>query len=563
MTSQKRITGRFILGLSFLIFLISALCAVPTGDARQSAPKEAKDVQAAGAPVVFDNRTLFSIQARVFSLSHEERAKFVQARIAKLADNHQVGIDKILVTNGETSTDVSVDDLVLMTVTDADAKAAGKKRLDLAQEYAATIQAAIGEYRKDRSVKSVLTGMLFAVLFTVVLGLFVYAWKKLFVKVYAIVESWKGVRIPAIKFQKLEILSSRQLGDMLIRAARLIYWVILLATLYFYTGFVLTFFPWTKAYSSKILGYILTPLSIIAGALLDFLPNLFFLTIIVLIMYYLLKLAKFVFSAVEKGVLVFPGFYPEWAPSTYAIVRFLLLAFGVVAAFPYLPGSDAPAFKGVSIFIGVLLSLGSTAAVANVVAGLIMTYMRAFRIGDRVRISDATGDVVEKTLLVTRLRTIKNEEITIPNAMILGSHIVNYSSSSETAGLILHTGVTIGYDVPWREVHACLTAAAAKTAHILKAPAPFVFQTSLDDSYVSYELNAYTDKPAMMASTYSELHQNIQDTFNEAGIEIMSPHYAALREGNQTTIPEAYLPESYTPPAFRVAGPGGKTGGNP
>lgn len=188
------------------------------------------------------------------------------------------------------------------------------------------------------------------------------------------------------------------------------------------------------------------------------------------------------------------------------------------------------------------------------VSGVVITYMRPFRIGDRVKIADTTGDVVEKTLLVTRIRTTKNVDITIPNAMVLGSHIINFSSSANEKGLILHTTVTIGYDVPWNKVHELLISASNETEHILKEPKPFVLQTSLDDFYVSYELNAYTNEPGKMARIYSQLHSKIQDKFNEAGVEIMSPHYGAMRDGNQTTIPENYLPKTYEPPAFKIFG---------
>jgi small-conductance mechanosensitive channel len=220
--------------------------------------------------------------------------------------------------------------------------------------------------------------------------------------------------------------------------------------------------------------------------------------------------------------------------------------------FPYLPGSDSPAFKGISIFLGVLFSLGSSSAVANVIAGVILTYTRAFKIGDRVQIADTVGDVMGKTLLATHVKTIKNVYITIPNSLVLGSHIINFSASAQGQPLILHTGVTIGYDAPWRQIHALLIAAAAATPGILPEPKPFVLQTSLDDFYVAYEINAYTDQPSGMALIYSNLHQNIQDKFNEAAVEIMSPHYHAVRDGNVTAIPENYLPHDYVPAAFRL-----------
>lgn len=178
-------------------------------------------------------------------------------------------------------------------------------------------------------------------------------------------------------------------------------------------------------------------------------------------------------------------------------------------------------------------------------AGVVLTYTRAFKVGDRVKISDAVGDVVENNLLITRIRTIKNVDITVPNAMVLASHITNYSSSALEHGLILHTTVTIGYDAPWRQVHELLISAACATENILELPAPFVLQTSLDDFYVSYQINAFTNTPAVMARTYSVLHQNIQEKFNAAGVEIMSPHYSSLRDGSMITTPEPYLPEAY------------------
>jgi small-conductance mechanosensitive channel len=259
-----------------------------------------------------------------------------------------------------------------------------------------------------------------------------------------------------------------------------------------------------------------------------------------------------IFTELERGTIGFRTFYPEWAEPTYKIVRFLVIALTLIIVFPYLPGAKSPAFQGISIFLGVLFSLGSTSAVANVVAGVILTYMRAFKIGDRVKIADTIGDVMEKTLLVTRVRTIKNVDITIANAMVLGTHIINFSSSGQGEGLILHTTVTIGYDAPWRTVHQLLIDAALSTECILKKPEPFIFQTALDDFYVHYELNAYTDQPSRMAKIYSDLHANIQDKFNNAGVEIMSPHFSSVRDGNRIAIPDDYLPKGYSAPAFRL-----------
>ena len=196
--------------------------------------------------------------------------------------------------------------------------------------------------------------------------------------------------------------------------------------------------------------------------------------------------------------------------------------------------------------------MGSSSAISNIIAGLVITYMRPFKLGDRVKIGDITGDVIEKTMLVTRVRTIKNEDISIPNAAVLSGSTINYSSSAQELGLILHSTVTIGYDVPWKQVHQLLIDAAKRTKFIENTPEPYVSQKSLEDWYVAYELNAYTKESHKIPSIYSQLHGNIQDVFNEAGVEIMSSHYMTLRDGNQTTIPTNYLPKDYEVPGFKI-----------
>jgi|SRR6516225_3273246 len=266
-----------------------------------------------------------------------------------------------------------------------------------------------------------------------------------------------------------------------------------------------------------------------------------------------MKFIRLVAREAEQGRIRIPGFYPEWVDPTYKILRFLLFAFTLVIIFPYLPGSQSPAFKGIGIFLGVLFSLGSTSAVSNAVAGTILTYTRGFRTGDWVKIGDNIGEVEAQSLLATHLRTIRNEEITIPSSVVLSSHVINYSRLANTRGLILHTSVTIGYDAPWRTIHQLLIDAALKTKYILSNPAPFVLQNALDDSYVEYEINAYTEHPLEMIYIYSDLRANIQDSFYAAGVEIMSPVYSALRDGNKKAIPSQFLPKDYHPQGFRIA----------
>jgi small-conductance mechanosensitive channel len=303
-----------------------------------------------------------------------------------------------------------------------------------------------------------------------------------------------------------------------------------------------------------LLKWILDPAGTALDGLINFIPDLFTILVIVFIFRYVIKGMKYYVDLIDKGQIQIRGFESDWAQPTFKILKFLLYAFMLVLIFPFLPGSGSPAFKGVSVFIGVLLSLGSSSAIANMVAGLVITFMRPFRIGDRVKIGDITGDVVEKTSLVTRIRTIKNEDVTVPNSTVLLSNTINYSTSTRAReiGLIIHSTVTIGYSVPWKDMHQALINAALRTDMILKNPEPFVLQTSLDDFYVSYQINGYTQEANQQDTIYSKLHQNIQDCCNEAGIEIMSPHYRNQRDGNMTTIPANYLDKDYIAPPFNV-----------
>jgi len=365
-------------------------------------------------------------------------------------------------------------------------------------------------------------------------------------------EAWRGTKILPIRIQNYELISAERLTEILKWLAQKVRLVLIIILLYLFIPAVLSLFPLTQGLIRKYLDYILHPILLILNGIIDFIPNLFFIIVVFYIVRYVLKFLRLIFTEIDEKRLTFPGFAREWASPTYKLLRVLIIVLAVVMVSPYLPGFGSPAFQGVSIFFGLLLSLGSTAAIANIVAGISITYMRPFRVGDRVKIADTMGDVIEKTLLVTRVRTIKNVDVTIPNAMVLGSHMINFSALAADNRLIIFTSVTIGYDVPWRHVHDLLKAAAHDTAGIAADPKPFVLQTSLNDFSVTYELNAYTGDVQHLLKVQSDLHQNIQDKFNEAGVEIMSPTYSAIRDGNEATIPEDYLPKAVPLKGFRI-----------
>jgi small-conductance mechanosensitive channel len=404
------------------------------------------------------------------------------------------------------------------------------------------------------NIKPILAGLLLAVMISAAAFALLKALFSFFNSFDKKTTKWRGTFIKSVKVKNLEILSDERIVEgvrLFIKIGRFFSFILIS---YLYITFLFSLFKFTKTWASKLFGYIVSPLSSIILSFINYLPSLFTIAVIIFITRYVIKFIKFAFGEIEHGTVTFAKFPAEWAEPTFKIVRFLVIVFAAIVIFPYLPGSKSPVFQGISIFIGVLFSLGSTSAIGNIVGGVVITYMRPFKIGDRVKIADTIGDIVEKNLLITRIRTIKNVDITIPNSMVLGSHIINYSSSAKDKGLILHTTVTIGYDAPWRKVHELLKNAAYATENILREPLPFIFQTALDDFYVHYELNVYTDKPNIMAKIYSDLHQNIQDKFNEGGVEIMSSHYSTIRDGNQVTIPHDYLPKEYKAPAFRLFG---------
>ena len=376
-------------------------------------------------------------------------------------------------------------------------------------------------------------------------------YRRIYRQIYRLQRRW----LSSVRIQDLELINSKSMSKGLIFIARGLRFAIFALLVYLYIPFLLNLSPWTQQLGETLFRALLSGIGSITLGVLSYIPNLITILLIVTVAYCLIKLSFKIFNEVGKGHLTIPGFYSDWASPTANLLSAVIIAFAAVLTFPYLPGGNSPALQGVSLFVGVLVSLGSTAVIGNLISGIVLIYTRAFSKGDRVTIGGVTGNVVEETLLVTRIRTVKNKIVTIPNGMVLGSYIVNFSDSRRNnldSPLIVHTMVTLGYDVPWREVHEVLIKAAKATKYVLSDPPPFVLQKALNDFYVSYELNAYTDHPLRLEVIESELHQHIQDQCNQSGIEIISPHYSAMRDGNRTTIPSNYLSPDYVSPQFQV-----------
>lgn len=505
-----------------------------------------------GVPVVIDGREVLRVYSSVGQFSAADRAAGIKERIVALAEKRVAVVVSIRPIPAEKAVALVVGPAIIMAVTQIDAESAGVPQEALARQYAGAVQNAIEGYGARHTWLS----------FVMALSRTLVVWILFCMSAWLL---WKVTRWCATR---LEHWFQRQAGARGIIGFHLLLWdrgrlaltsvanglagILLLFEFSFALSYTFGLFPQTAGISTSLLGDLGHALGSAGLAVVRYLPDGGFVIIVVILAYYVVRLLKFFAQAIERGDMTVASMHPEVAKPTYQLSKLIVMVFALVVVFPYLPGGKSEALKGVSIFLGLLLSLGSSSAISNVLAGLVLTYMRPFHIGDRVKIADTIGDVLERTLLVTRLRTIKNVEVVIPNAAILSNQILNYSALARSRGLILNTTVTIGYDAPWRTVHNLLVCAALNTDGILRNPAPFVLETSLNDYHISYELNAYTDRANEIQDIYSRLHEAIQDSFNRAGVEIMSPAFYALRDGNTVTIPANDRPAGYEPPSFRV-----------
>ncbi len=496
--------------------------------------------------------TLFQIYSKTGESTAGERAVNISKKIRTLYEDDFLITDSIVIVKSDNTYDIIYKEIIIMNVSENDAKCYGESIPKVAENFKSLIKESIIEARKDSSLLRLFMRIGLVLLVILIAWIIIWLIGKGYVKLLLLIRSKKEKWLKDLSYKDYTFLTVEKEMQVILFLLKLFRWFSYALILYFTLPIIFSIFPFSRNWADALFQLIWSPFKGVLLAVWNYLPNLFSILVIYFVMKYVIRFVKYIFHEIEAEKLKISGFHSDWAMPTYSIVRFLLYAFMFVLIFPYLPGSDSNIFKGVSVFIGVLLSLGSSSAIANMIAGLVITYMRPFKIGDRIKIGEVSGDVVEKTLLVTRIKTIKNEVITIPNSSVLSGNTTNYSSEASNHGLIIHTNVTIGYDVPWRVMHQALIDAALRTELILDDPKPFVLQTSLDDFYVSYQINAYISEVSKQALIYSNLHQNIQDVCNEKGIEILSPHYRAARDGNTIAIPKDYLPKDYKSPGFNV-----------
>ena len=505
------------------------------------------------APVVPFHDTLFHIRTGIGSFSSQERAVSIAEKIRFVCKEYSTfHSDSLNISSEGGLLTITYRDVIIMSVSETDARLNGIVQTALAKEYENLITDAIVKRKKDTGWLTVMFRVFMILLIIATLFFLIKIVNRFFRKISDNIEKLKGTKIKTIKIKSYVLMDEEKSTGLILFLIKMMRYALILLMLYLSIPMALRVFPATRNYATVLFSYVLTPFIKILNGIVGYVPNLITIIVIVFVFRYIIRGLRFFAEEIDKGRLTIKGFYPDWAHPTFSIIKTLLYAFMFVVIWEYLPFSDSEAFKGVSIFFGVIFSLGSSSVINNIVSGLVLTYMRPFNIGDRIKIGELTGNVVERTPLVTRVRTPKNEEVTIPNSNIMTAQTFNYSQSARTYGLILHSTVTFGYETPWRRIHEMLLEAADRTPDIRENPKPFILQTALDDFYASYQLNVYINDADKMPRIYSALHQNIQDVFNENNVELTSPHYQAQRDGNQSAIPESYLPNDYEIPSFRV-----------
>ena len=523
--------------------LTSARAPVTGPDAaagKAPAPKQAGPQTAPGRWVTLDGRRVIEIRVAAGAQKPADLARRISRELKRLAEDPAVHPADLVaeeappywmvsqqLADGSSQPRLAVDERA--------ARSFGLSQQALAELYRDQLQAAIRHYRSSHSLESWLRGTALAAALLGVYLLWLHWQQRLHRRLRrSLLERCSGLRIGPT-----QLLEPGQLRRLLLILLSLLHWALLLLVSYLLIPLLLGFFPPTQVLAAGLRGQLLASVSRLGSALLAVVPSLMRIGLILAITALLVRASNAWFRALDQGRVRLPGFYPEWGRPTGRIAAVLIVMAGLVAAYPYIPGAGSRTFQGAGLFVGVLAALGSSAVATNVISGVMLIYTRGFQEGDRVEINGVLGVVQDRALLVTRIRTPRQEVVSIPNATVISASIINYSLALREAGVpvAVATTVTIGYDVPWRQVQTLLLQAAAASEGISDHPAPFVLQTSLNDFHISYELNAHVRAVNLYRETLSQLLGAIQDQFAAAGVEILSPGYHAIRNGNRSTVP--------------------------
>lgn len=510
--------------------------------AQDTIPETLQREVPSGSPVVLAGDTLFFIRTPMGAFSAADRARAMSERLEEIIRDRDFNPDSLEQFRLDQEVYISYKSRILAVIQPKDTLGTGAGTDEMAQQLLSLFKVELGKKAERFSVMKIIRDIGYTLIVIAVVILIIYLLNLVFRRILRWVQRKKDTLFRSIRINQYEFLTVEREYAIALGILKILRIFLIVITFFIAFPVIFALFPATEKITRRIIDLVWHPVRDILMGVVNYIPEMITIIIIYFVFRYLVRFFRYLAREIEQKALVIPGFHPDWAKPTFNLIRILLYAFMFIIIFPYLPGSDSPVFRGVSVFLGVLLSLGSTSLISNTIAGVVITYMRPYRIGDRIKMDDIVGTVTEKTLMITRIRTTKNEEVTVPNAKILTGYTINYTTPTEDEGLIIHTTVTIGYDAPWRQVHQLLITAATRTPGIIQEPPPFVLQTSLDDFYISYQINGYIRDARGILQIRSDLHQNIQDEFNRAGVEIMSPHYRAERDGNEITIPKNEAP---------------------
>ena len=529
--------------MRLLVTMLLALClwGIPLAQAQQ-APEDVPQVEESAenlvfsAPVIVDGEELFLVRGSS-ALPADERAEAISARIISVAESSESSAVAMKITDTDLGKTIFANGKMITVTTEADSEMEQMDMDVLSALHGQAIEQAILLYRSDRSddarVGSVLEALIWTAVFALVAGLVIKLRNWLPDRVGKLVES----RVVGVQEATNDLVRGSAVAGLVQYALRMVILLILIVLLYYYLSLVLLSFAETRPFAELLITYVTDPILGVVLGFVSYLPNFVAIAVIAALTRFLIKGARLFFENVEVGAISLKNFEATWIWPTFNIIRVILVLVAIVISFPYIPGSDSAAFQGLTILVGVMVSLGSNSVIANLLAGVFVIYRRSTNIGDRIKIGEHVGDVVQIKLMETHIKSIKNELISIPNAQLLNSEVINYSSKIDGRGLLLHTTVGIGYEEPQEKIEAMLIKAAHLTAGLKKSPEPFVLWTALADYAINYQINAYTTRGSSLPKMLSDLHRNIVTVFNENNVQIMTPSYE--RDPDVPKIPQA------------------------
>ncbi len=472
-------------------------------------------------PFEFMNRYIFTIRSESMGFNPKERQITIRNRIKTAMENGDEDTISIRPTP-EGGRFVELNNIAVFQIRPTDLDPLLDDSIDSAIKAASeNLKKAVAEARQQSKPRVLLEGvgysLVASILFYLAYRLIYWGERRLINRL----QIWLG----RYKARLVVALQPQLVINAMMSLVHIAKWVLVLVVVYEWASFVLRQFPYSRPWGERLQGYLIETVQGILSSIVDALPGLLVVFLIVMLTRFASQMLKAFFARIESGKVQVSWMAEDTARPTRKLAQALLWLFALAMAYPYLPGSNTEAFKGLSVLVGIMVSIGGSGVVGQAASGLIMIYSHVLREGEYVKIDDIEGLVTNVGIFSTKVRTSNGEEVNVPNSLIGSSKTINSSRLAEGKGLVVHTTLTIGYNTPWRQVHAMLLRAAEKTSGLRVEPKPFISQTALSDFYVEYRLTAQVERADLRRMTLTALHANIQDEFNEFGVQIMSPHY--------------------------------------